>query len=214
MQGRAQPRQGHAVRLVAEPVHGLRPPLHVLLRPRLRAARRPAGGRALRHLDPGQGERRRGAAARARASVLARRGRRDRRGHRSLPAVRRPLPADARLPRGARRRGEPVRADHAGAADRPRPRRARRGRPPRRGLGHVLGADARRGGLAEDRARDGAAAPAAACARAARRGRHPHLGRDGADPARHLRLTGAARRRSCAPRARPAPAGSGPACST
>ena len=38
----AQPRQGHAVRLVAEPVHGLRAPLHVLLRPRIRAARRPA----------------------------------------------------------------------------------------------------------------------------------------------------------------------------
>ena len=33
---------GHAVRLVAQPVHGLRAPLHVLLRPRLRAARRPA----------------------------------------------------------------------------------------------------------------------------------------------------------------------------
>ena len=38
----AQPRQGNAVRLVAEPVHRLRPPLHVLLRPRLRAAGRPS----------------------------------------------------------------------------------------------------------------------------------------------------------------------------
>ena len=37
---RAEPRQGDAVRLVAEPVHRLRPPLHVLLRPRLRAAGR------------------------------------------------------------------------------------------------------------------------------------------------------------------------------
>src|SRR5206468_1061243 len=33
---RAQPREGDAVRVVAEPVHGMRPPLHVLLRPRLR----------------------------------------------------------------------------------------------------------------------------------------------------------------------------------
>ena len=62
---------GHALRLVAQPVHGLRAPLHVLLRPRVRAARRPARRRALRHVDPGEGERRRGAAARARAAVVA-----------------------------------------------------------------------------------------------------------------------------------------------
>ena len=42
MPERAQPRHGDDVRLVAEPVHGLRAPLHVLLRPRVRAARRPA----------------------------------------------------------------------------------------------------------------------------------------------------------------------------
>ena len=69
---RAQPRQGDAVRVVAQPVHGLRPPVHVLLRPRLRATRRPAADDALRHVDPRQGQRRRRAAARARAAVVAR----------------------------------------------------------------------------------------------------------------------------------------------
>src|SRR5262249_49381372 len=32
LQGRAQPRQGDGVHLVAQPVHGVRPPLHLLLR--------------------------------------------------------------------------------------------------------------------------------------------------------------------------------------
>src|SRR5450432_73621 len=60
----AQPCPRHALRLDSQPLHGLRAPLHVLLRPRLRAARRPAGGRPVRHLDPHQGERRRGAQVR------------------------------------------------------------------------------------------------------------------------------------------------------
>src|SRR6187549_823277 len=59
---RAQPRQGHGLPLVAEPVHGLRAPLHVLLRPCFRAPRGPALRRALRALDPREGQRRRGAA--------------------------------------------------------------------------------------------------------------------------------------------------------
>ena len=63
----------------------------------------------------------------------------------------------------------------------------------RRRLGHVLGADRRRGGLAPDRARHRAAAPATAGARAAGRRRHQGVGRDGADPARHLRRARAAR---------------------
>ena len=105
VQDRAEPRHGDAVRLVAQPVHGLRAPLHVLLRPRLRAAGRPAGRRALRDVDPREGERRRGAAARARAAVVARRERRDRRRDRSVPAGRGPLPADARpASRRSRRR--------------------------------------------------------------------------------------------------------------
>src|SRR5215203_7176813 len=40
----AQPCARDAVLVVAEPVHRLRAPLHVLLRARLRAARGPAGG--------------------------------------------------------------------------------------------------------------------------------------------------------------------------
>src|SRR3954452_23437538 len=67
---RAEPRERDAVRVVAEPVHGVRPPLHLLLRPRLRGARRPALRRPLRRLDPGEDERRRGAARGARAHEL------------------------------------------------------------------------------------------------------------------------------------------------
>ena len=68
LQERAQPRQGDDVRMVAQPVHGLRAPLHLLLRPRLRAPRRPAVRRPLRALDPREGQRRRRARARARAA--------------------------------------------------------------------------------------------------------------------------------------------------
>ena len=60
------------------------------------------------------------------------------------------------------RRRAPVLDHHARAADRARRRRARRGRAPRGRLGHVLGADARRRGLARDRAGHRAAAAAAA----------------------------------------------------
>ena len=63
VQERPQPRPRHAVRLVAQPLHGLRAPLHVLLRPRVRAAGGPAGRRPLRAFDPGEDERRRGAPA-------------------------------------------------------------------------------------------------------------------------------------------------------
>ena len=59
--------------------------------------------RPLRHVDPGEVEHRRGAAARAAARrLVARRRRRDRRRDRSVPAGRGPLPADPRLHRGAR----------------------------------------------------------------------------------------------------------------
>ena len=48
LQDGAEPRQGHDLQLVAQPVHGLRAPLHVLLRPGVRAlADRPVG-RSLR----------------------------------------------------------------------------------------------------------------------------------------------------------------------
>ena len=145
VQDGAEPRVGHALQLVAEPVHGLRAPLHLLLRPGVRAARRPAGGLALRHSIRVKANVAEVLAPRARAAVVARRERRDRRRHRPVPAGRGPLPADARLPRGARRGREPVRDHHARADDRARHRRAGRGaaRAPER-LGHVLGADARR----------------------------------------------------------------------
>ena len=184
---RPEPRAGHALRLVAEPVHGLRPPLHLLLRPRLRAPRRPARPTTATALDPRQGQRRRGA---PRASSRGRRGRaarRDRRRHRPLPARRGALPADPRLHRGARRGREPVQHDHPRPDDRPRHRRPRRGRAARRRLGHLLRPDARRRRLAEDRAGHRAPAPAAEGALAARRRRHRARCRHGADPARHLR---------------------------
>ena len=175
MQERAQPGARDAVRLVAQSLHGLRPPVHVLLREGVRAAGRPAIRLAVRTLDPRQAQRRRSAARRARPAVLARRGRRRGRRDRPLPARRGPLSADARLHRGLRRRVEPVLADHTRSDDRPRPRRSRRGVPQRRGLGDVLGADARPGRLADDRARDRAAAPAASRAQQARarRGSRP-----------------------------------------
>ena len=68
------------------------------------------------------------------------------------------------------RGGEPVLDHHARAAHRARRRRARRGGPPRRGLGHVLRPDARPRDLAPHRAGHGPAAPAAPRARAARGG--------------------------------------------
>ena len=115
------------------PYMGCVAPLHVLLRPGLRAAGRPAGRRPLRPFDPRQGRTspRCSRAELGRRSWQRRAGR-DRRRHRSVPARRGPLPAHARLPRGARARAEPVLAHHARADDRPRPRRApgRRARAP------------------------------------------------------------------------------------
>ena len=88
---------------------------------------------------------------------------------------------------------EPVLADHARPDDRARRGRARRGIAARRRLRDVLGADARSGGLAHDRARHRSAAPAAARAQPARGRRHQGRRRDGADPAGSLRPARAAR---------------------
>ena len=112
---RVEPRAGYAVRVVAQPVHGLRPPLHVLLRAGVRGARRPARGRPLRDEHPREDERGRGAAARAGTRIVGARAGRYRRRHRPVPAGRGPLPAHPRLHRGARRRGESVRGHHARA---------------------------------------------------------------------------------------------------
>ena len=105
---------GDAVPLVAQPVHGLRAPMHVLLRPALRAARRSAVGRPLRPLDPRQVERRRDAPPRARAPLVAARGGRHRHRDRSVPARRGPLPTHARVhPRARRRRTRRSRSSRA-----------------------------------------------------------------------------------------------------
>ena len=110
-------------------------------------------------------------------------------------------PAEGRwkLTRGADRRVRrvlhAVRPHHARPADRPRPRRARGGRPARGRVSHLLGADARPGDLAPDGARDRATGPAAARAPHARRPRHPRERRHGADPARPVGPAGPARGR-------------------
>ena len=92
-----------------------------------RRADRPVG-RPVRALDPREGQRRRGARARARAAVVEGASGRRRRGDRSVPAGRGALPADARVHRGARRGVEPVLDHHARPDDRARRRRARRRR--------------------------------------------------------------------------------------
>ena len=176
-------------------------------------ADRPCGD-GVRHLDPRQGEHRRGAAARARTAVVAGREHRDRRRHRSLSAGRGALPPHPRLPRGARSAANPFGLITRGPMIVRDARRAGRGGAARGGLGHLLGSDARRRGLAADRARNRAAAPAAAGAREARRRRDPRLGRDGADPARHLGPARSSSPRSSGPRATRARAGSGRTCST
>ncbi len=119
VQGRAEPCQRHALRLVAQPLHGLRPPVHLLLRARIRASRRPPVGPPLRDVDPREAQHRRSPAGGARARELGGGARRDRRRHRSIPAGRRPVPADACVHRGAARRLEPIRHHHPRAADRP-----------------------------------------------------------------------------------------------
>ncbi len=194
MPHRAQPRQGDAVRLVAEPLHRLRPPLHVLLRPRLRAAGRPARRRPLRPHDPRQDEHRRRSPRRARPALVGARGGDDRRRDRPVPARRRALPPHPRVHRRARAGAHPHLDHHARPARLAGCRRAPGGGAAGRGVGQRLGADARRPRLAHDRAGHGAAAQAARDRPAARRRRHPHERRDRTDPARPLRRAGAARR--------------------
>ena len=160
MPDRAEPRQGDAVRLVAQPVHRLRPPLHVLLRPRVRGPGGPPVRRSLRPLDPRQGERRRGAPPRACARFVEAGERRGRRRDRSIPAGRGAVPAHPCVHPRARLRPDAVLAHHARADDPARRRRARRGGTTGQGARQLLGSDARRSHLADDRA--GHRTPAAA----------------------------------------------------
>ena len=213
---RAEPREGHAVRLVAQPLHGLRAPLHLLLRPRVRAARRPALRRSLRRARSASRSTSRRCSGRSshRPLVDAAR-RRDRRRDRPVPAGRGPLPAHARVHRGARRGREPVLDHHARPADRARRRRACRGGAARGRLGDVLGADARRGRLAArpSPARRRRCSGCGRCACSWTAGIRASVGMAPILPG-HLGLARAARGGRRAPRARPAPAGSGRTCST
>src|SRR5882724_1658745 len=56
LQGRPEPCERDALRVVAQSLYGLRAPLHLLLRPRIRAARRPALRRSVRDVDPREGQ--------------------------------------------------------------------------------------------------------------------------------------------------------------
>ena len=187
LQERPQPGQGHGLQVVPEPVHGLRAPLHVLLRPSLRKAIGPAVGRPLRDVDPSEDERRRRVAEGARARDLAVRAGDRRRCDRPVPAGRREVQAHARVPRGVPRRRESVRDHHARADDRARSRRARRGIAAGGRERDVLDPDARRGGLEAHRAVDRASTSAAEGREGARRSRREGERRHGADPARDLR---------------------------
>ena len=155
------------------PYMGCVAPLHVLLRPRVRAARRPALRRPLRHVDPRQGERRRASCA------ASSRGRAGAASAIAIGAATDPYqPAEGRyqLTRAClealARRVEPVPDHHARPADRPRRRRARRGRRARADVSVTFSVPTVDDDVwRHDRARDGAAAAAPARAEDARRRR-------------------------------------------
>ena len=190
----------HALSLVAQSIYGLRPSLHVLLRPCVRGTGRPSFRRPLRPVDPGEGQRRRRPRTGARAPELEARARCGRDRHRPLPARRGSLPAHASVHRAAGRGTDAAPPDHPRADDRSRRRRARRGGAPSGRIDHLLGPDAGSRGVAAHRARHGAAAAATSGADHARRRRHRRRRRHGANPARDLglaRIDGD--RRACGP---------------
>ena len=200
----AQPRAGDGVRLVAEPVHGLRPPLHVLLRAGVRAARRPALGRPLRHEHPRQDERRRACCARELARPSWQRE------HVAIGAATDPYqPAEGRyrLTRacievlGAA--ANAVLDHHARPDDRARRRRARRGGAAREGA--ASRSRSRRSTTEIWRRTEPGTAPPHQRLRAlhaARRRRHQGRRRHGADPARASATGPSCSPTSSAPRAR------------
>ncbi len=129
------------------------------------------GGGRLRAAHRRQGQRRRAPRGRARAAELARRAHRDGHEHRSVPAGRGALPPHARHHRDAGARTQPVLDPLEVDDGRARSRRAAgRGRAHRRAH-ELLDRDARRGGLAHQRARHPAALAPGRGARAAERGR-------------------------------------------
>src|SRR5207249_848389 len=99
LQERPEPGQGDGLQVVAEPLHGLRAPVYVLLRQALRAPLGPALRRSLRNVDPREDERRGSPRARACSWILGARARGRRRSDGSLPTGRGQVQADARLPR-------------------------------------------------------------------------------------------------------------------
>ena len=191
---RAQPRQGHGLPLVAEPVHGLRAPLHVLLRPRLRAPRRPArptsatGARsASRSTSPRccarelarpswEGETVAIGAATDPYQPAEGRYKLTRACLEALRDASNPFSLITRSPMIVRDLDVLVEAaKRAEVGDR------------------LLGADARRGRLAAHRARHAAAAAPPRCGSAARRRGDQGGRRNGTDPSGHLRPAGPAR---------------------
>ena len=91
----AQPRQGHAVQVDAEPLSRVHPRLPLLLCPPLSRAVRDGRRRRLRVGHPGEDELSRGACAGAGAALVGARAGGHRHGDRSLSAHRRRVPADA-----------------------------------------------------------------------------------------------------------------------
>ena len=211
---RAQPGQGDAVRVVAEPVRRLRPPLHVLLRARVRGARRPAVGRPLRPLDPRQDNVAEVLRRELGAPLVGARGGDDRRRNRPVSAGRGALSPHARVHRRAR----------AARARRPRSSRAARSsgatstccRRRRPGRGVASTSRCRRSTIASG-ARPSRARrhpPPARDRPPARRRRHPHERRRRADPARPLRRPEQLAETVAGRARRPARTTSGRTCST
>ena len=195
----------HAVPLHDQRLPRLQPRLHVLLRAADARVPRPERRRRLRAAHRRQGQRRRAARGRAGAAELARRAHRDGDEHRSLPAVRGPLPPHARHRRDARRGTQPLLDPHEVDDGAARSRRARGGGRAHERARELLDRHARRGRLAHQRARHAPAAPARRGARAADRGRHPLRRARWRRSCLGSPTATSSSPRSCAPASRPAP---------
>ena len=153
----------------------------------------PQRGRGLRARDHRQGQRAGGAAGGARAAVVEGRGGGAGHEHGPVPVGRGPLQADARHLGGDEGRGEPVLDPHQVAARAARSGPAEADRGGRRGERVPVGADARREGVARDRAAHPEPARAAGGRGGAQPRRHPDRDPDRAADARDQRRAGAGR---------------------
>ena len=158
MQERPHARPRHAVPVEPQPVPRLQPRLPVLLRQGLLPPDGPRPRRRIRSRDRGEDQLRRRARARASAATrwLGRAGD----GHRSVPAVRRPISRDARCAGSARAPPDAALDHHEGHAHPARPRSARGAWAPCRAQDLVEHHDGRPDARAEDRARRSAAGEA------------------------------------------------------